>query len=576
MACPSPTQGAEPEPRVVQPEPDRNGGVRLTDLGGRCVRIEVASLHALDLLDAPRLEHLDLTGCRPGLFLALARCPHLQRIDLPPGERGAIIHWDRHGSVETEAVIHGPVEHLDLCGRGYAFGLPGGRAGTRSWQGARIGTSPAEWPVATEQALVWLGTGGTPVTLTIPPTARSIAIHGAGVEALEADASAAVEAVDLQQVPDLRRVTLAPPVHALTVQRAERLEQVQANGEALQLKHCGDLIAGVHLDGAWSHALLADTTIRDDTAPALERVEVRGGERPRERGQPSRVHPWLPANRRAPLLASEVPLLLEAAQAGEQRAGTALIRWAESVPRRNALFALQTLYSLLERPEPPLGRIWQARTTLARRFSSRRGPRLEWGWNLPEDLIEETLRMDFLLFARCRGQVAATMRLDVYLRNAPRSRELRLLACIAADRCIPTDERHLAAALLREALAVTARGFAGPHRGRGRQGPPSELGPLVRWIIEQADRPMADDLIRWLERVVTVEKRVRYLGELAAHGHAPSRAAALAIGLQPPPSNWRWRRDTGQALRQQAMAAALSPPRSNRLAESQAQEETRP
>ncbi|BAU58708.1 hypothetical protein HH1059_20020 [Halorhodospira halochloris] len=577
MACLSLTREIQHERRVVQPEPDRNGGARLTDLGERSVRIEAASLHALDLLDAPRLEHLDLTGCRPGLFLALARCPHLQRIDLPAGEPGAVIHWDQHGVIDNEAVIYGAVEHLDLCGRGYAFGLPSTGAAARSWQGARICTTPASWFAATEQALIWLGSECTPVKLKIPQPARSIAIHGPGVEAVEAREDAALEAIDLHQALDLRQITLASPLYGLAIERAERLERVLASGEALQLKYCGDLLSGVLLEGTWSHALLADTTIRDDTAPVLEQVVVRGGERPIGQGQARHVHPWLPENRRTPLLASEIPLLLEAAQAGERRASTALIRWAEAVPRRNVLFALQTLYSLLERPDPPFERIWQARQTLARRFSSSQRPRPEWGWNLPEDLIEEALRMDLRLFARCRGQVTATMRLDVHLRNAPRSQVLRILAAIAADRGVPTAERSVALDLLREALAVAARGFIARPRGAEYQGPPSDLGPLVRVIIEQADRSMADDLLTWGERVVTLSKRVRYLGEFAAHGHAPSRAAALAIGLQCPPSGQhrRWGAEQAQAIRQQAMAAALTPPRSDRLADLNANQEAR-
>ena len=573
MACLDRNIAEQAEARMVRPEPDRAGGAQITDLGDASVRVEGPFLRALDLLDAPQLEHLDLSGCRPGLFLALARCPRLQRIDLPAGEAGAVIHWDRYGAAEAEAVIHGPVEHLDLCGRGYAFGLPGGRAGAGPWRSARITASCTAFAAAQEEALALLGTEGMNATpgaevLAVPSPARSVYVQGAGVDAVRIPEAAVLEGLALERMPGLREVASAAVLPGLTVERAERLEWVRASGEALQLRHCGDLIAGVGLEGAWTHALLADTTVSDDTAPDLAQVVVRGGERDVPNAG-RRPHPWLAEHRRAPVQPSEVPLLLEAAQAGEARAGATLIRWTESVPRRNVLFALQTLYSLLECPDADAEGIWQARETLAGRFCGRRPRRTEWAWNLPEDLIEEALAVDFRLFARCRGRVAGTKRLDVHLRNTARSRELRLLAALAGDRRLPAPERTLAAELLREAMAVAARGLVGTSRGRGALGPPSDLGPLVRWIVEQADLRLADDLVAWIEHTVTVERRVRYLGELAAHGHAPSRAAALAIGLGRVPSGWRWRQAQrrAQAVRQQAMAVALAPARSDRLAE---------
>lgn len=568
MACPSPPADGPSDFRVVEPAPDRAGGARMTDLTGRRVRVESVGLRALDLLDAPRLEHLDLTGCRPGLFLALARCPHLQRIDLPPGAQGAILHWDRHGDNSAEVLIHGPVEHLDLCGHGYAFGLPNGPAGVWPWQGVRITCSPERWSAADEEALVWLGTeaSSTVSVLTVPQQARSVAIHGVGVGAVEVGEQAALAYLALAQAPDLRSVSSAAPLLGLWLERLGHLERVQASGKALQLKYCGDLAAGVQLEGAWSDALMVDTAVAENAQPRLGRVTVRGGERAMGRAPAKRARAWLPENRRAPLQPSEVPPLLEAAQAGEARAGATLIRWAEGVPRRNALFALQTLYGLLERPDAEHERIWQARNTLARRFRSRRPRMPEWTWNLPQDLAEETLRMDFRIFARCRGQAAGTQRLDVHLRNAPGSREMRVLASVAADRRVPIEERTLAGELLREVLGVAAGGLVKTPHGPGHLGPPSDLGPLVRWIIEQADRGMADDLLAWIERVVPPLKRVRYLAELATHGHAGSRAAAMALALDPSPGQ-RHHQEQAQHLRQRAMAAALAPARSDRLAD---------
>lgn len=568
----SPMLTLQTDARICRPEADRAGGAQLVDLTGERVRIEGDSLRALDLLDAPRLEYLDLSACRPGLFLALARCPRLQRIDLPQGDAGAIIHWDRHAVAGTEAVIHGPVEHLDLCGRGYAFGLPGGRADPRAWQGARITSSLVHFIAAGEEALVWLGAESSFAVpqLSIPQQARSAYIHGLGVAAVQVRDGAALQYLALDQAADLQQVSSATPLRGLTIERAERLEQVHAEGEAVQLKHCGDLEGGVYLRGSWQHALLDDTALSEESGPQIEQVVARGGRRGPVNSQQGRLRPWLSKQRRAPPQPSEVPLLLEAAQAGERRAGDTLISWAESVSRRNVLFALQTLYSLIECPEAAAERIWRARESLARRFRSHHAGNSEWAWNLPEDLLEETLCTDFRIFSRCRGRVAGTQGLDVHLRNTPRSREMRILASIAGDRQLPGEERWLAEELLRELLGVAASEAVGQPRGPGHMGPPSDLGPLLRWIIERCERQLADDLLAWLNRAVRVDRRVRYLAELAIHGHAPSRSAAMAIGLGASPSaqSRHQERGAGQAVRQRAMAAALAPARSERLADS--------
>ncbi len=562
---------ADLEPRVQRPEPDGAGGAQLTGVPDRALRVEGPSLQALDLHDAPELERLDLRACRPGLFLALARCPRLHRIELPEGAAGAIVHWDRHGAVAGEAELEGPIAHLDLCGPGYAFGLPGGAADPRPWRGARLTGSPERLASAGEEALIGLGPAvdAAAPPLRLPATARSVVLHGVGVAALEAGAASALAYLAIDRAPALRRLAVAGRIQALSLARCERLATVQAAGEALQLKHCGATAPGVRLDGHWDHALLEATALDEASDVRLEHGHARGGAASAQAVARGRLRTVGPECRHE-LAPGEVPLILEAAQAGEPEARAVLIDWAQAVPRRHARHALQTLYELLDTPVGAPAPLWSAREALAKRLRSRAARADEpWRWDLPEDLLEEALVMDFRLFARCRGQAEGPQRLEVLLRNSPRSRELRLLALVAADRRVPEAERALAAALLREALGVAAQGLVARTPR-----PPADMGPVVRWIVGQSDRAMADDLVAWLGEALPARRRVPYLAELAAHGHAASRAAAMAIGLEASASQRGGARR--QAVRQRAMAAALSPPRSQRLAEPGPDEEAAP
>mgnify|MGYP000211547026 CR=1 FL=1 len=590
-----PPPSAEPVERTLVR--DHADGAELRAEAAGAVRIPDPHLQALDVVDSPNLERLDLRGAAPGIVVTVARCPQLSWVRVPEAPPGAEIHWDDPRSAPAVIRIEGAVAGLDAALGDAALRLPR-RSGPQPWHGALLTRAAQPPDPLGAEALCWFGPGSegppplgagsdpgasVPVALSPGQTPAVLCLSDGAWTALAAPASSPLAQLRIERTPALRYIAVPEGVERLEVHQAGALERIEGAGRVLSLSRCGGSDSPVELSGAWAQVHLAHTGI--DAAAAARSGRLSGfGTTAVAHALAAHYQEGRPGSGKG-LPRESVATLLNAAEIGVAEAAALLLDWAGEAPRRDAAYALQGLLRLARTPAAPVSEaaLWQARCRLRRRLGQRlrERPRL-WQWDLPADQRLEAESADHWLAVQAHQAGVDVLEALAAEVIDPQALLVVMRQFVSGAPTLPVlngphppedhvqMRRELAEALFHRALVQPAW-----LRPPGRGGPSIQsdhalevLRYALRHILARGSVPLADALADCLGGYLHGHQALPLLEALTEHGHAPSRAQAMAIALGGPDAHPARRRPEEQAeLRRQAMGVALAPAVDQQLAD---------
>lgn len=415
-------------------------GVLICRSAERAVRAQDARLRAIDLIDNPELEYLDLTACSTPVHLAVRGCPRLACVRLPEGAQGAILHWE-FGTADAAVRIEGALTSFDSCQQdGHTCRLrssegPFSRTllvapGSRAISGARdiellVHLDPV---VAAEEALSAVGHGLRAVHLHAVSTPRSLNL---GLPTLRD--------VQLVGLSSLENLWAGVSMLRLEITQCPRLRSIIASGHALRVaRSAGDDLT---LTGVWDHAHFTDVSARLNQG-VIATLQAQGCRFIRSDAQTL-------SNATAPLAG-----LPHADAIHEPYWREMLKLWVRATEgSSDTLGALRILQALLDTGETP-EEIWTLRCALHHRHT--RIPSVTCGaaviWSAPRDLSFETHEADFALWASCGARGADVTAYSDALTTMVWSQPMGALARAAQKADVEQRETYL----LKLAAAIDA------------------------------------------------------------------------------------------------------------------------
>ncbi|MBK1735861.1 hypothetical protein CKO15_11345 [Halorhodospira abdelmalekii] len=576
---------------------DHGGGAELRHHSATAIRLREPRLRALDIDGCPQLQTLDLREVAAGVVIAVSGCPQLHRILLPDAEPGAVIHWLGAEGESVEVRLEGSVAELDACLGTAELRLPQRRGeGESTWSGALLSNSRALPEKPDVDALCCIGaTRGAaahdPATLEVPLGPAALILSAGGwVRIADRDGSR-LEQVCIKGVPLLCELHLSPPLQRLEVREAPLLEHIEATGETICLESCGSIGQPIELTGNrdWAHVTLADTGIDTAAATRAKRLNGYGSAAVHALAAYYQSHP-VNGPHGCGLGPESVAALFHRAEAADSEAIPLFLRWAGSARRRHGAYALQWLCQLADTPRSPvpLARLWETRCKLRRHLlRQQKEPPALWQWDLPADQRIEAERADNRLallayqngvdvvdalvteVTTCRivsdllehRQFHPSLNRTSGSQSHPRSQRVQhgQHASELAEVASELDDALLLRSLERPAW-LKNREYMGRHKGTIET-----LHDIVQEIVRRPPSlTWANIFASCVADHLSDREALSLLEPLAEHGHAPSKAQAMAIALRPETDEAsRFSRPAEEAeLRRQAMAVALAPSQS--------------
>lgn len=461
-----------PEPRLQR---DSNG-CTARHITNRHLTIDTTALTAVDVIDAPMLETLDLRGADhpAALHLRLDTVPALRQVLLPTRSEGAILHMAGETGPEQLAIV-GPMASLDAAWEG--VGLPALQApDERPWLHALVTRCAARCPALTPPMqpdqpgllLVFGETHDTPEQLTLNgdhdvavvnvPALRRLDVHGNG-------------SLWLRRLPALQAISGQRWCPTLQLVDTPQLTHVAPDGETLLFRQHGSTAPTLVLNGGWGRVSV--------NAAGLQRLRCRHVDHLRvswcERLDDVQLPPYTRVDCRGPIPLPLMPRVnvlqidestvrsqLQRVAAGEVRLIPGMLavlaRAATPAQLVCSLPALAQLASLGADPE----QLWAARCeSAARQLRSRRGettgPRVQtsdwragnrqWRWWLQDDLAQEAWSADLQVWwYACQHGVRAAIAFRDVMTRAPAS-PLAILAALRAASQTAADPQRVTLAV---------------------------------------------------------------------------------------------------------------------------------
>lgn len=286
---PTPDQDdINPQTRTIQlsaEELDGGGGCRLSGLEG-IVQILGDDLRALDVEDSPRLEALDLSGCRDDLRLHFSELPALRWVQLPEGEAGATVELALPPDFTpiSPLVLDGPIADFGVCApwltQSWRLDRP---VGKRPVKGLAISPPLANPPSRGVAAHLVVGRGCRTETLTMD--CRGIAhllIMGARMQSLELR-NASLDRLQISECPELERIDGKFQARTARINICKRLRSIGGTGRELEVAVVQS--PRLSLQGRWlkTHVALSDcrtlelratTRLKLESLPMLVEIDT--------------------------------------------------------------------------------------------------------------------------------------------------------------------------------------------------------------------------------------------------------------------------------------------------------------
>lgn len=410
---------------------DTAGGASIAGFPGTVLEVDEPAVFALDILDAPNLESIQIKRLkslkRP--HLVLNNLPELSKVDLPSGHPGAIVHFSSENAPKG-FVISGMVSEIDAAWDTVQTRL---ESAPNHHHWSRVVCCPA-----IEKPAQPSGNGLVMVTGDMPPEHDQLTL-GAGNDWLllnigglrHVQVNTSGKAV-LQQVPDLRTLNGSGHGLVLEVYAAPALKRISGTGERVIVYQKLAIAKELTIADNWKHARIHSKTLRSLSFVSGESLALHHCNALQQVNLPLGMDVECFGALPAPLMASarfyfdesSLNTCMERFRNGEtdQLSGILSIL-ANAHEREQVVLSLQKLQELCEHGVAP-DLIWQTRRELAARHRENRGKSrrarrpfneaamakadLYWHWKFPNDLAPQGWEADLKIWHYCHQAVPAS------------------------------------------------------------------------------------------------------------------------------------------------------------------------
>jgi hypothetical protein len=549
---------------------DRLGGARFSERRATRVRLQETELRHLEVIDAECLRELDLSGCAPGIDVTISGSPLLERVVLPDHGHGALVHFDC-GAYPPHVELLGRIRRLDARWQGGEFQATS-RRNRAPYENACIGIAPTVTIADdTFELLVLHGDeiGCSTIDLETPKLRHLVVRNIDELMCITLKDATALEEIAVAGCTDLSELEADHPIGRLELAGCRHLSQVNADGQILRLRDCGSAGSRLSLAGAWHQVSLQNVETSFVDAPRTQRLVVANS----AAIQCARLAAYAAVTIRGEtglivddpgvlrLDGASVAALLGRAMAGESIAERQLVDWCRSrYDRRDAFDTLRALARYAaEHPEADPRVLWRLRCRLHAAANRNRAARDDdsaslalarkcWHWRLPRALEQEGWNADLQLWIASAGWHIAAMCARSLVESA-NIVALAALADLAKRTPRPALKRLLRRAMRHYAVNPDAQRLNHLHSQQALQ-------RLAQSLIAIGDAELAEGFIDHVLPHAGFSVQIELLGRLGAAGHAPARAALLALSAH---------RDADADMRGQALARAFAPLRTQRF-----------
>lgn len=542
------------EPKHTPTTPDATGGLRIKDSSESELSLGHARLQALDLIQAPALETLQITEKAAGtpLHLMIDGLPSLKRLVLPASDRGAVLHLA--GQKPPQGLqIEGSVGQIDGDWQSVRFYMER-EPSQLPWQRVRVVT-PAEVDGLTPGYGLVVVVGDpedATETLDLREGDDWLLLGMEGLAQLEVDASGRVF---VQRAPGLTTIQGNAASTVLDVLDAPVLNRVSGTGQYLSLRQEKPSTCHLAITGNWPEASLRCPDLESLDYPNAQALTLFYCERLKTvelpLGVPTDCYGSVPDSlfNGSRLFMDESTLRrhLTAIEAGNHSQVNSLLRALAHRYRRNEVVtALRSLKALCDAGVDPAS-VWSARQELLAR-QLKRGNRKQsleltrgelqrseknWAWNLPEDLAQEALLADLGIWRYCRAHCESAQHYAAVLVSQGRS-VTALNALVNHSLQPEADAKDQS--VMADALQQTAEPPMGRELSRSREG--RALARRLEWLV-QTDRvaaPIRKAILELLTTGLSLKMLLAVFERLLAH--QPTEIRMRAIRLSQASDQW--------------------------------------
>ena len=564
---------------------DSLGGATLRNFPGTHLTVQEPDIFALDIEQAPNLQHLEIAALKPGKtpHLRLFNVPALQQVDIGPTVMPAIIyHAGRNDS--TSLTISGNIcaFDADINGIGFALSQPE----NDYWRAFRMLTpAQAQQFKGQNELLLVLQTGHNPIADLTLRGQNDWVLHGLDIATLHSETTGQLQ---LHQVPALHSLTLHKPCRDLQVNQASNLQHLYGQGGHAKLQHEQHGTGELHIHGEWDSVALNTPKLKRLIAPAVKNLLVVDARQLEQAdlalNTPVECLGMMPnalnQSTRFYFHEATVKNMLMQLSQGQPDILPSLLNILPQAAYRNqvrhSLNALKAMCDLFV----PAETIWLTRNELLvnnlRIYGRRRllldeskptSNRIIWSWSFPKDLYQEALLADLKIWEYCSNSLAPAFAYRATMAKTDNAVEYLpvLLHCISAADTSPVIQQ-----LAAELLASYSRNDNQRSKLREQLNLPHNLNRLLYGIKKTAGQPAEQQqLISCAIQLMNEEHFMQHIGQFYDQHTDLVRGELVRIANAP--NDWfsgffnhlwmlpREQNQLAMAFRQKIMLLALSP-----------------
>ncbi|WP_417522219.1 hypothetical protein [Marinobacter sp.] len=537
---------------------DTSGGCTIKGYRGEELIIRDSRLFALDILTAPHLKVIKIELLMAGKppHLVLGNLPNLERIELPAGQHGAVIHLNRvnRHHAPRNLIIKGLVSEIDGAWPGVKFRQQASRV-RGSWSKVSFASLTENLSAAEDGELVILSgeraSGYEHVTLNGRGDWLLTDIEG--VSHLQIDTPGTV---NVDQVPSLRTVFSTEHSLELAINKAPQLRRVAGCGELFSLRQTTGSTRQLTIDGRWKHAKISDDRLESLHYQNGRFLTVYQCSRLKSvnlaLGMDVECHGSLPTAlaKNARFFYDEATLNqnMEALRGGDTSVLPVTLRVLSGAHEsRQVVLCLQLLAELCSLGTPA-HLIWDCRRELSARHRNARSRRknrtqrplnaaalakadVTWHWHLPADLAPQGWEADLVIWAYCQTSLSSASEYgNVMAQTCRESVALDTLIRLAGT---PDDEQALPSLAVKTIEQYVSRNaqYMLERNGRLRNDPTKRLTRLLKNISATADQRKM--IVEFLFNILDLNQLLKAVPRILPIAPGLIRTELMALSRKP-------------------------------------------
>jgi hypothetical protein len=521
-------------------------------------------VHAIDIVDCPRLERVDLRALAPGAHVRLWDCPGLREVQLPEDAGATTVHIHSPRAI-ADLRLRGRVRDLTVATPEGAVQLPEAGAAPRVLRDGWIGRGnlPPDAFARAPELVVRLGAGGAEERMVDAGTVLAVIAGDPDLLRLRWDEGGHPALLAVEHCPRLQIVDCRAPVDAIRATHCPTLREVLGGGGVLSLVRSAD-VPRLEARGAWRELHLLESGARRLDFGFVDSLDLRNVE---ELHHVEGLFCGETAVRGASRLC-QVPGRLDFSADPESLARNvaALHAYPDEVLEAAILSAVRArppakvrgalgLLAMLTPARLAPARAWALRETLRRPPVNRPDPGWRWCFE-GSDLVDRGRFADLDLWLACRDTVPEAAAWSRHFATVHDTSRLRALIEW-------TSRRPAAAAAALDSCLVRALRGLPPAAGSPRTSAPAleQDGQAILRALRvrtplSGTAALLDALAAALEQGWVGSGSGDLLAAMLLLGYLPARERLRRLGADP---------RFAESDRRRAIFAALAEPRSRAL-----------